>query len=86
MGVAYGIEPKQERHGDRVERGYLADDFADAFARYVPDVSDVPAASGPEEEQKVETLRATTVLSEGQVAAGTSGTSGTSQEPFRRRL
>jgi hypothetical protein len=48
----YGIEPKQERHGARVERGYLAKDFADAFARYldvplVPFVPFVqPAASG----------------------------------------
>jgi hypothetical protein len=37
----YGIEPKQERRGARVERGYLAKDFADAFARYL-DVPFVP--------------------------------------------
>jgi putative DNA primase/helicase len=79
----YGIEPRQERRDDRVERGYLADDFADAFTRYVPDVPDVPATSEPKEEQE---LRATTVLSEGPVVAGTSGTSGTSKEPFKRRL
>jgi hypothetical protein len=44
----YGIEPKQERRGERVERGYLAKDFADAFARYldVPVVPDVPETSG----------------------------------------
>ena len=74
----YGIEPRQERRGDRVERGYLTADFADAFARYVPLVPDVPAPSEPENEQEVETPRATTVFSESPAAAGTSGTSGTS--------
>jgi hypothetical protein len=37
----YGIEPKQERRGARVERGYFARDFVDAFARYL-DVPLVP--------------------------------------------
>jgi hypothetical protein len=61
----YGIEPRQERHGDRVERGYLAADFADAFSRYlnVPLVPFVPAAE--DQKQKVE------------LASVTSGTSGT---------
>jgi putative DNA primase/helicase len=31
----YGIEPTQQRHGGQPERGYLAADFADAFARYL---------------------------------------------------
>ena len=80
----YGIEPQQVRRGHDVERGYLADDFADSFARYVPLVPDVPAPSEPEKEQEVEMPRATTVLFESPAAAGTSGTSGTSE--FRRRL
>jgi hypothetical protein len=42
----YGVAPRQERRGDRVERGYFAKDFTDAWARYlgVPDVPDVPDA------------------------------------------
>jgi putative DNA primase/helicase len=42
----YGIEPRQERRGDKVERGYLANAFTDAWTRYlgVPDVPDVPDA------------------------------------------
>jgi putative DNA primase/helicase len=71
----YGIEPQQVRRGRDVERGYLAADFADSFARYVPLVPDVPAPSEPENELEVATP---TVLSESPVAAGTSGTSGTS--------
>jgi hypothetical protein len=70
----YGVEPRQMRRGDRVERGYLAADFEDAFSRYVPDVPDVPATTAPKKEQP---------LSEGPVAAGTSGTSGTR---FLRRI
>jgi hypothetical protein len=61
----YGIEPKQERRGVQVERGYLARDFADAFSRYlnVPDVPLVPDAERP--------------VAKGQEATGTNGTNGT---------
>jgi putative DNA primase/helicase len=64
----YAIEPKQERRGDRVERGYLASDFADAFSRYlsVPDVPLVPATGATKEEPSVT-----------EKATGTNGTSGT---------
>jgi hypothetical protein len=69
----YDIEPHQIRIKDRVERGYWARDFADAFARYlaVPFVPDVPV-TGPVQED-------TTAIpsSETEVASGTSGTSGT---------
>lgn len=34
----YGIKPKQERIDGIVRRGYYADDFADAWSRYAPDV------------------------------------------------
>jgi hypothetical protein len=42
----YNIEPRQERRGERVQRGYHASDFKDAWTRYlsVPDVPDVPDA------------------------------------------
>jgi putative DNA primase/helicase len=69
----YGIEPRQERRGERVERGYFAKDFADAFARYlsVPLVPVVPDAEEP------------------QLATGTNGTPGTTPQPipkFKRRV
>jgi putative DNA primase/helicase len=75
----YGIEPKQERRGGSVERGYLAKDFEDAFSRYlsVPDVPLVPAALAKEEKPS---------LSE--KATGTNGTNGTRDseeaQPMRR--
>jgi putative DNA primase/helicase len=72
----YGVEPRQVRRGDRIERGYLAADFEDAFARYVPDVPDVPATSGQEKEAEPETLP------EPRAATGTSGTSGTTWRRF----
>jgi putative DNA primase/helicase len=74
----YGIEPTQQRHGGEPERGYLAVDFADAFARYltVPDVPDVPAPTPPPAKTSPPDV------SEGRAAAGTSGTSGT--RLFRR--
>jgi hypothetical protein len=70
----YGIEPKQERRGSRVERGYLAKDFADAFARYldVPLVPLVPDTEG--------------VCEVPQQASGTNGTSGTAPRLWRRPL
>jgi putative DNA primase/helicase len=61
----YGIEPRQERRGSKIERGYLVRDFADAFARYL-DVPDVPDA-GASSEDAVERGLAT----------GTNGTNGT---------
>jgi hypothetical protein len=66
----YGIEPRQERRGTRVERGYLAQDFADAFARYldVPLVPFVPDQGEP-----------TDTVSEPRERSGTSGTSGTAR-------
>jgi putative DNA primase/helicase len=75
----YGIEPTQQRHGGEPERGYLAADFADAFARYltVPDVPDVPATSGQEKKPEPETF------SGPRDVTGTSGTSGTR---FIRRI
>jgi putative DNA primase/helicase len=78
----YGVEPKQMRRGDRIERGYLAADFEDAFSRYVPDVPDVPAPAEQPETQEPE-------LSGGRSVAGTSGTSGTSsirRATFKRRF
>jgi hypothetical protein len=33
---AYGVEPKNVRIGDAVLKGYAREDFADAWARYVP--------------------------------------------------
>jgi hypothetical protein len=73
----YGIEPRQERRGERIERGYLAKDFADAFARYldVPLVPLVPDAGARSEKGPVEGRRA---------ATGTNGTSGTTQKGWRR--
>ena len=69
----YDVAPRQERRGGRVERGYLAKDFADTFKRYlgVPVVPDVPDADGQadEVEDGVEAVR----------ASGTNGTSGTAQ-------
>jgi putative DNA primase/helicase len=67
----YGVEPTQQRRGGEPERGYLAADFADAFARYlgVPDVPDVPVTS--EQETEPETLPKQPDVT------GTSGTSGT---------
>jgi putative DNA primase/helicase len=68
----YGIEPRQQRVGRRVERGYRAEDFADAFVRYlVPDVPDVPPAS------EVARVRAEGI--------GTSGTRGTARKKGRTR-
>jgi hypothetical protein len=63
----YDIEPKQERRGAHVERGYLVKDFADAFARYldVPLVPFVPDAGD--------------ARAEPQEATGTNGTSGTAE-------
>jgi hypothetical protein len=71
----YGIEPKQERRGQNVERGYLASSFTDAFSRYigVPVVPDVPVAPDAQEEKP---------LSFQAEAAVTNGTTGT----FRRRF
>ena len=77
----YGVQPRQMRRGDRVERGYLAADFEDAFSRYVPtpadmgDVPDVPDVPAPTEPPKK--------VPERPVAAGTSGTCGTR---FIRRI
>jgi Protein of unknown function (DUF3631) len=64
----YGVEPKQERHGTRVERGYLAKDFADVFARYL-DVPVVPLVP-------VQTVTPTKPDG-GPLAIGTTGTNGT---------
>jgi putative DNA primase/helicase len=50
----YGISPRLERHGEP-QRGYLAQDFQDAFSRYlsVTDVTDVTDAVAPGEEKTV---------------------------------
>jgi hypothetical protein len=32
----FGIRPRLQREGDKTGRGYLVEDFADAFARYLP--------------------------------------------------
>ena len=65
----YGPEPKQERHGTRVERGYLRKDFADAWSRYldVPVVPLVPDLNRGADEAG----------SGGPLATGTNGTNGT---------
>jgi hypothetical protein len=39
--ASFDIAPKQERRGKSIERGYRAEWFADAWARYLPTVTDV---------------------------------------------
>jgi len=38
----YGIRPKQVRVGDRTLKGYMQEDFHDAWARYIPHVLYIP--------------------------------------------
>jgi putative DNA primase/helicase len=82
----YGIGPRQERRGVRVERGYLAKDFADAFLRYlnVPLVPLVPEAA----EATKEVPAAPELSREVPAATGTNGTNGTQEvKPrFQRRF
>jgi putative DNA primase/helicase len=68
----YGIEPRQERFGNSVERGYCASSFSDAFSRYltVPLVPLVPEPEQPDDKPPA-----------GNEPAGTSGTSGTTNKP-----
>jgi hypothetical protein len=75
----YGIEPKQERKGSTVERGYIAEHFVDAFARYL-DVPDVPLVPGPAAVTPASTKNTNEAGEDGdgsQSATGTNGTNGT---------
>jgi putative DNA primase/helicase len=67
----YGVEPKQERRGTSVERGYLAKDFADVFARSL----DVPVV--PLVPDQTVTPTKPEVGSGGPFATDTTGTNGT---------
>ena len=40
----FGLAPRKMRIGDEPQRGYERSDFKDAFERYLPSESDVPAS------------------------------------------
>jgi Protein of unknown function (DUF3631) len=44
----YGVHPGKHRFGEVTARGYLAEEFHDAWARYLPDVPDVPHVPHPQ--------------------------------------
>jgi len=45
----YGIRPHNVRIGNTTPKGYQAEDFTDAFARYVPGITATPATSATQE-------------------------------------
>lgn len=85
----YGIKPRTVRAGDKTPRGYVREDLADAWARYLPPVADVADSTGDGDRHRDEPPSSPR-------AAATSATSATatergagepaSEEPGRQRL